>query len=437
MKTIKSTTRLFAVIMAALMTLLSICSALPAAALSEKDAAYNAEDVALLRDFLETEDAEGVKIGEKLNPGVYDPDDPETWSFVVEYTNDFDGSLYSITHGISWEEIDGELRATGINLDYYQTDICGHLAIPGCAYLHKVSCYSNSLTSIDLSACPGLTELDVGYNKLTDLDITCCPNLTDLVYFNNEIRSLDISCCPNLQYLICSDNGIENLDLSGCPELIGVYCDSNKLTKLDVSCCPNLTVLGCFCNDLRELDLSGHAELVELRASENLLANVDLSGCAKLRSLELYPNRNRLVDLDLSDCPLLYFDHIIAEGNGHIGCGYFWDDGYSAEAAANPGAEFLGWFTEDGECISTYSSLYQVQTEYTTVIARFTGTLPVPGDCSGDGIADASDALIVLRVALGLVDETPEMLQSCDMDGNGAIDAADALIILRIALGIE
>lgn len=415
MKTIKSTTRLFAVIMAALMTLLSICSALPAAALSEKDAAYNAEDVSLLRAFFETEDAEGVKIGEKLNPGVYDPNDPETWSF-VEYGSRDD--LHIVYHGVVWDEIDGELRAAELHL--YQTQICGPIVIPGCEYLRMVNCMVNRLTSVDISACSALTEL-----------------LVD----DNELTGLDISACPELRYLSCGDNMIERLDFSGCPKLTEIHCGVNKLKRLDLSRCPLLIRLDCYENDLRELDLAGHTELVELHASGNLLANVDLSGCTNLRNLDLYPYRNRLSELDLSENPELYFDHITAEGNGYIGHYSFYDpdDGYTdiLFAIANEGEDLDGWYDENGVCISTSYTLYKTVTDCRNVTARFTGTLPVPGDCSGDGITDASDALIVLRVALGIVDETPEMLQSCDMDGNGAIDAADALIILRIALGIE
>lgn len=434
-------TRTLAAMIAAVITLLSICSALPAAALSEKDAAYNAEDVALLRDFFETEDAEGVKIGEKLNPGVYDPDDPETWSFVEEYTNDFDGSLYSITHGISWEEIDGELRATEINLDHYQTDICGHLAIPGCAYLHKVGCYCNSLTSIDLSACPGLTELNVGYNELTELDISRCGKLKDLWAWNNHFTEIDLSGCPELRHLSCGDNMIERLDFSGCPKLTQIHCDSNKLSKLDVSCCPDLTVLDCHYNDLRELDLAGHTELVELHASGNLLANVDLSGCTNLRNLDLYPYRNRLSELDLSENPELDFDHVTAEGNGYIGHYSFYDpdDGYTdiLFAIANEGEDFDGWYDENDVCISTNYTLDKTVTDCRNVTARFTGTAIVYGDSNGDGAVTAADALLVLRSVMDIEGDSSSLSAGADIDGNGVIDAADAILILRMALGLE
>ena len=58
------------------------------------------------------------------------------------------------------------------------------------------------------------------------------------------------------------------------------------------------------------------------------------------------------------------------------------------------------------------------------------------GDADGDGDVDASDALIVLRIALGLVDPASLPQSSVDMDGDGAITIQDALAILRIALGL-
>ena len=392
-------TRILAVIMAALMTMLSICSALPAAALSGRDAGYNAEEIALLRDFLETEDAEGVKIGEKLNPGVYDPDDPETWS------------------GVVWTEVNSELRAEEIHL--YQTNICGPIVIPGCEYLQKVNCMVNRLTSVDISACSALTELYVGSNELT---------------------GLDISACRELLILDCENNMIESIDFSGCPKLTEINCGVNKLKRIDVSGCPLLSRLDCHENDLRGLDLSGHTELVELHASGNLLENVELSGCTHLRNLDLYPNRNRLVELDLSDCPELYFDHIEAEGNGHIGHMSVktpddpWMD--AAMAAPNPGEDFIGWFDENGELISTSLNLFESETDCRNVIARFTGTPIVYGDCNGDGVVNAADAVLVLRSVLGLSGDSADLTAGADVDGNGVIDAADAVLILRVALGV-
>lgn len=60
----------------------------------------------------------------------------------------------------------------------------------------------------------------------------------------------------------------------------------------------------------------------------------------------------------------------------------------------------------------------------------------IPGDVSGNGIVDTEDALLVLRMALGITSCEDDDVSVCDMDGNGVIDTMDALYILRIALGI-
>ena len=56
------------------------------------------------------------------------------------------------------------------------------------------------------------------------------------------------------------------------------------------------------------------------------------------------------------------------------------------------------------------------------------------GDADGNGVVNANDALLVMRYALGLVNEL-DMLAS-DVDGNGIVNANDALMIMRYVLGL-
>ncbi|MBO4385261.1 MAG: leucine-rich repeat protein [Clostridia bacterium] len=60
----------------------------------------------------------------------------------------------------------------------------------------------------------------------------------------------------------------------------------------------------------------------------------------------------------------------------------------------------------------------------------------VLGDYDGDGVIEAEDALLVLRIVLSLMEADDECAARCDMNGDGVVDAVDALIILRKALGI-
>ena len=61
----------------------------------------------------------------------------------------------------------------------------------------------------------------------------------------------------------------------------------------------------------------------------------------------------------------------------------------------------------------------------------------LPGDADRNGTVDSTDALLILRCALGISGDSNYYKVNCDMDGNGVIDTTDALIILRMALGIS
>ena len=54
-----------------------------------------------------------------------------------------------------------------------------------------------------------------------------------------------------------------------------------------------------------------------------------------------------------------------------------------------------------------------------------------------NGAVDTTDALLVLRAAMGIEGDQAALLETCDMDQNNIIDTADALIVLRRALGIS
>ena len=59
------------------------------------------------------------------------------------------------------------------------------------------------------------------------------------------------------------------------------------------------------------------------------------------------------------------------------------------------------------------------------------------GDVNGDGVVNATDALMLLRYSMDLLQLSVEQLSRCDCDGNGVIDTLDALVILRYCIGID
>jgi Leucine-rich repeat (LRR) protein len=63
-------------------------------------------------------------------------------------------------------------------------------------------CSDNSLSELDLSHTPGLTELDCSDNYLFELDLSHTPELTELHCSNDnseELKELDIRNNPKLK----------------------------------------------------------------------------------------------------------------------------------------------------------------------------------------------------------------------------------------------
>ncbi len=60
---------------------------------------------------------------------------------------------------------------------------------------------------------------------------------------------------------------------------------------------------------------------------------------------------------------------------------------------------------------------------------------PVMGDADGNGTVEIGDALMVLRLSMGLIGSVPGQ-GLLDVNGDDVVDLSDALIILRIAMGL-
>ena len=90
------------------------------------------------------------------------------------------------------------------------------------------------------------------------------------------------------------------------------------------------------------------------------------------------------------------------------------------------GYTFVGW-DHDLDCITESVDIY-------TIYQQGAG---VPGDLDGDGSVAISDALTVLRIALGLMEGSPAQNAAADFDGDGEVTITDALAVLRRALGLN
>ncbi|MBQ1388570.1 MAG: hypothetical protein IIY78_02975 [Clostridia bacterium] len=77
---------------------------------------------------------------------------------------------------------------------------------------------------------------------------------------------------------------------------------------------------------------------------------------------------------------------------------------------------------------------------YTTLSIIINQTEPVQlefiGDVDHDGVITSSDALIILRMSVGLEIITDELRELADVDSDGSITSSDALEVLRFSVGL-
>ena len=335
------------------------------------------------------------------------------------------------------------------------------LDVSGCAALEVLDCRYNWLTELDVSGCTALTGLNCSGNQLTELDVSANAALEGLYCYENQLTELDIStntelvrldCSWNqlteldvsanaaLEGLVCYENQLTELDISTNTELEGLYCYENQLTELDVSANAALEDLYCYWNQLTELDVSANTELYALDCSGNQLTELDVSANTELEILDC--SGNQLTELDLSNNPQIDIDTISAEGSGYIGVSTEWDENSESycciEAASVPGSSFCGWYAVDGTLLSTNVEINRNDFDgVNDFVAKFTASTPGGvGDVDGDGAVRVSDAVLIMRYALGLIEFTPEQILCGDVDGDGFVKVADAVMVIRIALGL-
>ena len=119
--------------------------------------------------------------------------------------------------------------------------------------------------------------------------------------------------------------------------------------------------------------------------------------------------------------------------------------GQSATAPEHPeheGYTFIGWdvdFSEvyapidvHGVCVPEGEEPTPVVTEEPTPEPVETPEPGVPGDVNGDGVVNAADANLAMRMALNLAEAVP----AADANGDGNVNAADANLIMRWALNL-
>ena len=160
-------------------------------------------------------------------------------------------------------------------------------------------CYSNKLTSLDVSNNTKLTTLGCTSNKLTSLNINNVPELRWLNCDFNQLTSLDVSGSTALGTLYCTSNKLTSLIIGNNTALKVLRCQYNQLEDIDVSSCTALVELDCSKNRLIGLEVKNNTKLTTLNCSENPLGSLDVSNNSDL--IELWCYQNKLTDLDVKN----------------------------------------------------------------------------------------------------------------------------------------
>lgn len=215
---------------------------------------------------------------------------------------------------------------------------------------------------------------------------------------------------------ILSGEGIDEIypDLYGMLDLSETYikslnsprADQTHITGIDLDNCPKLNYV----------TFNGQRHVTGFSAL----------GSEKIKKLELYDSFFRSIAFCPEEANRPF--EIAAFGLGSVGVYYDINAFSGADTAIiyayADESPFKGWYSS-GEMLYAHPVVTVTGGRY---IACF------GGDANDDGQINASDALFVLRAALGVgvLFDTNE----ADTDGSGTVTANDALEIMRFALGI-
>ena len=202
--------------------------------------------------------------------------------------------------------------------------------------LTYLMCYSNNLTSVDVSALTKLVYLNLGYNKLTSINVSSNTALQELYLQHNSfsssinvsshsaLRTFWVTDNPNLRGLYCWRNNLTNFDVSGCTSLTELKCYNNdNLTTIGgLDDCTALTYLDCEdCSIISLSDLSGLSKLETLLARNNWLSTLDVSYHSYLTRVRVSGN-TRLTELNCYSCDLNSLDVSGCTGLTKLKCYY-------------------------------------------------------------------------------------------------------------------
>ena len=164
-------------------------------------------------------------------------------------------------------------------------------------------CVGNSLTELNLSEAPHLTNLVCADNHLSALNLDRQTELVELNCQNNNLSALALGTAKQLQILNCAGNQIEKLTLSGNTALRTLICANNKLTSLSISALKQLEALWCQGNEIKTLQMTVGVSPKQILAYDNVMTTARVTNSTGLE--ELWLDNNQLTSLDVSGLALV------------------------------------------------------------------------------------------------------------------------------------
>jgi hypothetical protein len=158
-------------------------------------------------------------------------------------------------------------------------------------YYGETQFKSENLTSLDVSGCSALRELECNMPNQRTLNVGGCTALERLTCSQNLLTQLDVRNCTALKMLNCSSSRLTALDLSHNRALEFLVCLSNRLATLDLSANSQLNYLNCSANALKTLEVSANPLLEHLDCSSNALLTLNLTKTTVIQELDFSNNR--------------------------------------------------------------------------------------------------------------------------------------------------
>ncbi len=155
--------------------------------------------------------------------------------------------------------------------------------------LSTLLCANNTISTLDVSANTNLTFLSCYSNGMTSLNLS--PSIHTLYCYNNNLSSLDVGPL-SLDQLRAYDNSLSSLDLANSPDLINLQVGFNNLSSIDISSNLKLEVLSLQLNNLTSLDIRYHNLLTDLTVASNDLTSLNVKNKPNLTILNATTNPN-------------------------------------------------------------------------------------------------------------------------------------------------